>query len=66
VEVNEVDSRFNLFYVFYIIHPCGFIDQLPLYRLKKNNGNINKMFVLGAKHVIIHSIFYEQEVTESF
>jgi hypothetical protein len=56
VEVNEVDSRFHLLYVFYVIHPCGFIDQLPKYQLKKNNGNINKMFVLGAKHVIVHSI----------
>jgi hypothetical protein len=35
VEVNEVDLKFCLLHVFYIIYPCGFNDQLRVYILEK-------------------------------
>lgn len=58
VEVDEVDLGFCLFHVFYIICPCEFIDQLRMYKSRKSNGKINKMYVLGVKHVIIKIFSY--------
>jgi hypothetical protein len=33
MEANEVDLGFCLLRVFYIIYPCGFIDQSQVYKL---------------------------------
>jgi hypothetical protein len=51
VEVNEVDLGFFLFHIFYVIYTWGFNDQLGVYRLKKSNGKIAKMPILGVEHV---------------
>jgi hypothetical protein len=68
VEVNKLDLGLRLIRVLYIILPCGFIELLGVYRVRKEENRANKMTVMGAEHVITFVKFstnYEQDMAKS-
>jgi hypothetical protein len=68
VEIDELYLGFCLIHVFYIILPCGFIELLGVYKVKKKENITNKMIVMGAKHVITFPnlfTYYEQDMAKS-
>jgi hypothetical protein len=65
IEINEIGLRFCLFHVFFIVLPCGFLNILGVYKLKKEK--VNKMTILGVKQLVICSslfIYYEQDMAK--
>ncbi len=65
VEVDELDLRFCLIHVLYIILPYGFIKLLRVYRVSKEKNRTNKMIVMGVEHVIAFLnlfTYYEQDM----
>jgi hypothetical protein len=55
VEVDELDLGLCLIHVFYIILPCGFIELLGVYRVRKEENRSNKMTIMSVEHVIVFS-----------
>ncbi len=67
VEMNELNLRFFLVHLFYIILPYGFTELIGVYRVSKEKNRANKMIVMGAEHVITFPnlfTYYEQDMAK--
>jgi hypothetical protein len=68
VEVIEIDLGFCLLHILFKVSPCGYVEVMGAYKVKKKDENIQKMIVLGAELVITYSnlfIYYEQDMAKS-
>jgi hypothetical protein len=68
VEVDELDLGLCLIHVLCINLPCGFIKLLGVYKVGQKENRLNKMTIMGAKHVNDFPnlfTYYEQDMVKS-
>ncbi len=49
IEVDEIDLIFCLLHILFKVSPCGYVEVMGAYRVKKKDEKIQKMIALGAE-----------------